>query len=1092
MKKLFLSMLGISLLLSVSSLHAYNNQWADNEDYVVPNETNITPGEGVSNQEINGAGICLLRQSSPVYTDSGHFTWSAMDIELPGKPGIVFSRSYTSKEPLSGMFGNGWISSFESGFIKTEKHADKSGSIETHYIYRQQEGLRYTFKEINDAIDAPSGMHYKIEKLSETSFKVTYPNNDIEIYANDVIVSKQDSNGNKLEYNYNEDTLLQEIKDSNGNSLKLTFGANGYVTALTDHTQRTWRYTYDEDGNLITVTDPLNGSRNYTYEKYQADNDAQAYYHLTKITDETGVVITEVEYEKENTGFYAYKNGHVKSYTLAENTYTYDWNNLENNRYVRKTDSLGNQYQFDLAESGHITKYTDPYFKTTLYNIDETMSLSGSTDKLGNNWQQNVDEKGRITTDTTPLGAQTTYKYDGDRRKPSEVTSPLGHVTKIAYNENDNLTMTTLPDNSTFKNSYDSKGNILSATNASGVKTHSITYNDNSQPTSITNALGETLSISYTAYGQTGTVTDAEGNTITYTYDILGRLTKTVNEMGHESIYNYDAAGKLLSLQDPAGNTTTYTYDQYGRLATEARPKGRTLDYSYDQGNRLTTLIDSAGRETGFSYDKIGNITKVAVGSSYIQYWYDATNIITQAYDSNSRQTVYFTYDEDGRLSQEKQHNKAIDYSYDLDGKVASMTVMGTTISYSRNKLGTLSSLSDGTDTFHFTYDANGLRKSISYPNGLQTDYSVSDASRLVSLNNGLTQSSYTHDKNGMLTQETVAGTKINYSYDEAGRLTSAGTHTYNYDTAGNNLNNSAVYESNSNQLSETATHSYLYDAFGNLSKKTEKATGGYKVYVWNVWDQLSSVESFDSLNTSLKKIEFGYGPLGRRLYKTIDNVTEYYLYSGQNLIAATDYSSNLHYRIIHDETIDSPLSIINVANDKTYYYHKDHQGSIIGLSDSTQASVENYSYDAYGKTLKTASIETGNPFAYTAREMDDDDLYYYRARYYDPSIGRFLSEDPIGFAAGDFNFYRYVLNNPKNYLDPSGNLVVEIIGQSLEKCTKEVLTQQQYMKLAMAAYYRGDMDEFDKYYALAEEARLRTLNATRDAASNNTGSSTY
>ena len=276
-------------------------------------------------------------------------------------------------------------------------------------------------------------------------------------------------------------------------------------------------------------------------------------------------------------------------------------------------------------------------------------------------------------------------------------------------------------------------------------------------------------------------------------------------------------------------------------------------------------------------------------------------------------------------------------------------------------------------------------------------------------------------DKNGMMTQKTVDGTVTGYSYDAAGRLTEAGIESYSYDTAGNRLVDTAIYDSKTNQLSQTATFRYEYDAFGNLTKKTDKASGDYKVYTWNVWDQLTKAESLDSENNSVKKLEFTYGALGRRLLKKVEGTTKKYLYSGSNMIAVMNVYSTLYQRIIHDEAIDSPLSIVDVQNSESYYYHKDHLGSITGLSNSGQNSVEAYTYDAYGQTVKSSSVETGNTFAYTGREMDDDDLYYYRARYYDPTVGRFLSEDPIGFVSGDFNFYRYVLNNPINFVDPFG-----------------------------------------------------------------------
>ena len=1022
MKKLFLTTVGVLLFLAVPSLYALNNSWANNEDGVSNSEVNTQAAEGSENKKVKGAEGCPSDKPSPLYIKSGHFAWSATDIVLPGNSGIYFSRSYTSHDPLIGMFGNGWISNLESGFIETAKHINNDGSTETHYIYRKENGLRYTFKEVGGTIEAPSGMYYTFKRLSATSYTVTDQNKITDTYSNDHIISKEDANGNKREYIYDENGILQSIKDSNGNTLALTFGGNGYVTAITDQNARTWRYTYDEDGNLVSVTDPLDGQRNYTYEAYQADNDAQNYFHITKITDESDVVITEVEYDTGYTGTSTFINGRVKSYTQGEDTFTFDWSRLfrSYDAYVVKTDSLGNWTRLYQSESGHIIQYTDVYYKKALYNIDENMTLTGMTDKNGNDWNQSVDEAGRIVSKTTPLGDKTSYKYDGVRRVPFEITSALGYVTKIAYDAKENPTQVTMPDNSTYKATYDTKGNVLDATNPSGVKTSTITYNTNSQATSIKNALGDTLSVSYNALGQMTTTTDAEGNVVTYTHDLLGNMTKTVNAMGHEVVYTYDAAGRLFSLKDPAGNSTAYQYDTYGRVSKVTRPNGRTLTYTYNTANQLTTVTDSAGRETVLTYDKLGRVTRVTKGTSYINYVYDSTNKMIRAYD-NQYQYVYFTYNADGQLTQEKQHGKAVDYTYDSDGNLASMSAMGTTITYTRNSRGALTSLSDGTDTFSFTYDANGQRKSIIYPNALQTTYGLDAASRLTTLNNGLNQNSYTYDKNGMMMQKTVNGTVTNYSYDAAGRLTDAGVESYSYDTAGNRLADTAIYDSQTNQLSQTGSFRYEYDAFGNMTKKTDMESGDYKGYTWNIWDQLTKVESFDSENNSVKKLEFTYGPLGRRLFKKVDGTTEKYLYSGSNMIATMNNYSNLTKRFVHDEAIDSPLSIVDVPNSESYYYHKDHLGSITGLSDSSQNNVEAYSYDAYGKTVKSSSVETGNTFAYTGREMDDDDLYYYRARYYDPTVGRFLSEDPIGLLSGDHNLYRYVLNAPLNFRDPSG-----------------------------------------------------------------------
>jgi RHS repeat-associated protein len=172
------------------------------------------------------------------------------------------------------------------------------------------------------------------------------------------------------------------------------------------------------------------------------------------------------------------------------------------------------------------------------------------------------------------------------------------------------------------------------------------------------------------------------------------------------------------------------------------------------------------------------------------------------------------------------------------------------------------------------------------------------------------------------------------------------------------------------------------------------------------------------------------------------------YLYAGDNIVAIYDNDTDeLLATLLHEEGIDTPLSISlytkptlstweieNLDEEErylyhqslihTYYYHRDHQNSIIALIDKEGKIIESYSYDPYGNiTHHTKTLETYNPYGYTGREIDTDDLYYYRARYYDPTIGRFITPDPIGFAGGDTNFYRYVGNDPVNFTDPSGLL---------------------------------------------------------------------
>ncbi len=110
------------------------------------------------------------------------------------------------------------------------------------------------------------------------------------------------------------------------------------------------------------------------------------------------------------------------------------------------------------------------------------------------------------------------------------------------------------------------------------------------------------------------------------------------------------------------------------------------------------------------------------------------------------------------------------------------------------------------------------------------------------------------------------------------------------------------------------------------------------------------------------------------------------------------------------------------IRNGQTYYYHADGLGSIVAITNATGAVVQRYEYDSFGNITYQQDPNFKQSYTYTGREYDDESgLYYYRARYYDAKVGRFISEDPIGFAGGDVNLYSYVGNNPVNLVDPLG-----------------------------------------------------------------------
>jgi len=281
---------------------------------------------------------------------------------------------------------------------------------------------------------------------------------------------------------------------------------------------------------------------------------------------------------------------------------------------------------------------------------------------------------------------------------------------------------------------------------------------------------------------------------------------------------------------------------------------------------------------------------------------------------------------------------------------------------------------------------------------------------------------SYTVDNAGNRTSRTPlpGTTATNYTYDAIYELLTAKqgtttTESYTYDPLGNRLTSLGVssYTNNSsNELTVKTGTTYTYDANGNTTTST---TGSNTTtYAWDFENRLSSV----TLPGSGGTVAFKYDPFGRRIYKSSSNGTSVFAYDGYNLIEETNSTGGVVTRYEDTQNIDEPLAMLRSA--ATSYYHADGLGSVTSLSNSSGALANTYTYDSFGKLTNSTGSLT-NPLRYTARESDlETSLYFYRARYYDPSTGRFLSEDPLGVKV-DLNFYRYVQNNPINATDPSG-----------------------------------------------------------------------
>jgi RHS repeat-associated protein len=716
-------------------------------------------------------------------------------------------------------------------------------------------------------------------------------------------------------------------------------------------------------------------------------------------------------------------NGNLLSTTDANSnaiTYTYDGNN-----------NMASQ-----------TAQLDGLPVTTSYTYNNFAEVLSMTDALGNTTTNSYDAKGNLLTvvspapngQTPPSVTQFTYNTLGEL---TQILDPLNHPTAISYYSTGLIQSITDAQNHVTTYAYDSRGNRTSVIDPINGSAHPTTfgYDAMNRLTGIAYPDGTSASFQYDSRGRRTLATDQNSKTTTYAYDDADRLISVTDAATNLTQYGYDTEGNLTSITDGDNHTTYFAYDTLGRVTQTTFPSTLVETYGYDQLYNLTSKTDRKNQTIQYVYDSLYRMTsKTYPDETSANYVYDLVGKIQQVTDPTG--TYGFAYDNMGRLTGTTTqytflpgHNFQNSYGYDAASNRTVLTAPdGSTNSYNYDTLNRLTALTNSlTGQFGFGYDALSRRTQLTRPNGISTNYSYDSVSHLLSVlhqagSTTLDGASYGYDYAGNRTSKTnyLNGITSNYGYDaiyELQQVTQGGstTESYSYDAVGNRMSSSGVptYSYNpSNELTSNSSGSYTYDANGNtLSDPSGKS------YTWDFENRLTQ-----AVNPGVGTTTFKYDPFGRRIQKSGPLGTTNYLYDGKdmssNVIEEVDNAGNVLARYTQNRGIDQPLA--EARSSATSYYEADALGSVTSLSGSTGAVANTYTYDSFGKVTNFAGTLT-NPFQYTGHGSDPEtNLDYYRFRYYDPSTGRFLSEDPITFSGG-IDFYSYVRNRPLDHVDPFG-----------------------------------------------------------------------
>lgn len=869
----------------------------------------------------------------------------------------------------------------------------------------------------------------------------------LEYDDDDNVVKRTDANDNVTTYTYDEHGNMLSLTDAMGYSERYTYSNDlNLVTSFSDKNGNSYRFSYDANGNLTSLSGPQGFSNTFTYnEKGWPVTTTDANSNVTRTTYNADGTTASVMDAAGYTTSYTYDiAGNILTLTDGRNnttTYAYD----NNNQITSQTDALGNTTTLSYDKVGNIVRVRNARNQITAYTYDA----------LGN-----------ILTKTDAQGGTTTYTYDGKGNVLS-VTDPIGSKQTFTWNEKNKLLSQTNGENETTSYDYDAKGNLTSVFQPNGNVINYL-YDRLDRVEQQSDNIGLIAKYTYDGNGNQLTVTDGLDRTMTYTYDALNRRTSEALPSGATTAYTYDGNSNLLTVKDAKGNTTTYTYssrdeqlthtdalnaktqfdyDGNGNLTRATDANGNATSYTYDALNQNTVITFANGVSLQYSYDELGNMvmSKDRAGNEF-KYTYNALgNLLSKAYPDgttdnytydgisrmltavNKDATVKFTYDLAGRLLSETLNGKTTGYSYDVAGGKRTLTYpSGMKVEEHLNARDLIASIfQNGEEVVTMEYNVAGQKTKQTYANGITTDYGYNENGWLSTIkdDHDILNYAMTYDAIGNMTERADllnADRTESYGYDVISQLTSfkRGTtvdKSYEFDLLGNRvktLENGVVTNYTSNNVNAytniTGGLNFVpqYDGNGNMLNDDKHTF---------VYDYNNKLVSADNSASTYK-----YDALGRRIGK--NNILFYYI--GDQMVEEVTDNTTTSY--LYGNNIDEALQM--KRGDDAYYYHTNHLGSTMVMTNYKGEFIESVMYDVYGIPsffrLENEEIPNSlikNIILFNGREYDiQTDLYNFRTREQFASIGRFVQKDLMIYING-LNDYLYTINKPTKYKDAMG-----------------------------------------------------------------------
>ena len=893
-----------------------------------------------------------------------------------------------------------------------------------------------------------------------------------------------------------------EGRDALGRITRTEFGVPGKRQIRhTDPGSFPWVETFDRKHRLLSQTDPLNQTTRYTYDAFgnrTSIADPLGYTSFFGYDSRANVIArTNALGEVTRWVMHAFFNKAIREINPLNWTNYFDIENATGN-LLRHYDDLGTLVTYAYATNGLVLTSADGNNRTNRFAYDPDGFLiaradaAGFTNRIGNN------EVGWKLAETNALNQVSTVSYDLNG-KVVRALDPKGRVFIKTYDANGNLLTESDAKLNFTSHAYDAADQRTNTMDRAGF-TSRFTYTDRGKLEQLIDAYGNSITNFYDNANRLERVSDALGNTVTNVFDANGNKAEMVDQLGRRWKTTYDRLNRAVTQADPFGNRKRTSFDAAGRVATITTPNGSPSTHAYDGRGRLALWKDAEGFDWRYQYDGVGNITNIvdALNGSY-RMGYDVRNARTNEVNQDGKEWRY-AYDPLLRLQQQTDPNGTTrTLSYDVVGRVLAVTFnTGRTNSFyyddnnnpvelSRSGSGpaTLSQLSfdrmdrvvEYTDTFTnkvtYTYDRLGRVDSTTYPGGRVLTNSFDAISRLTNqVFHGQFTNTYAYDLAGRLIRRGYPNGIVQTNvFDEAGRLTAL---SYLTNTSGAMLAYTYAYDRNGNKTSSTekgtlnwpmpsltdetsrftpagrlmdrqitplttngapAAITYQYDASGNMTNAV--GNGQFWRLTYDEDNRVTSL-AWDCVLTA-RNITNRYDALGRRVAKTVDGAESRFVLdlSGkmERILCDVDGVGAVTAWYVHGPDLSFKVDATNGLT----CYHADAMANIVATTDGTKATVSQYAYTPYGRSLGETNCSTNrvtglvqNPYRFVGSQgvMEDlPDLYFMRARYYLAEAGVFLSTDPVKKIGPGWKpiAYSYSDNDPLSKVDPKGEVATHL-----------------------------------------------------------------